>query len=202
MSLIFNPAFISRRLPHVKTPTTWNPSDKASGVTLSNGNLTAATPGSGGSGVRSAVGVSSGKWYWEYLINSAGTGNATIVGVADATMNIAGGDLVGFSASSYGYRGSNGQKYNNSVGGTYGSTFTTLDVVSVLLDMDATSKTLRFWMNGVDQGLAFGSVGSGPFYASIGDISSTAAVQITANFGQSPFVYQRPWDYWGGLGAV
>jgi hypothetical protein len=52
MSFLFKPGWASRRLPIVSQPTTWNPSDKASGVTLSNGNLTAQTPNAGGSGVR------------------------------------------------------------------------------------------------------------------------------------------------------
>jgi hypothetical protein len=199
VSLIFNPAFISRRLPIVKTPTTWNPSDKASGVTLSNGNLTAQTPTSGGSGVRSVASVSSGKWYWEMAIDNAGSGNVTMVGIATSAMPIASG-IPGFSADSYGYRGGNGQKYTNSSGVAYGAATATGDVVSVLLDMD--NNQIEFWKNGASQGVAFTGLGAGPFFPSVGDVSSSVGATFTANFGQSPFVYDRPWDYFGGLGAV
>lgn len=49
--------------------TTWNPNDAASGITLSNSNLTFAVSASGNM-VRATSAKSSGKWYWETKIPS------------------------------------------------------------------------------------------------------------------------------------
>src|SRR5665648_273341 len=50
----------------VVNPVTWNPLDKGSNVTLSNGNLTLfASLGWNNGNVRATKGISSGKWYWE-----------------------------------------------------------------------------------------------------------------------------------------
>lgn len=51
---------------------TWNPNDKDSAITLSNGNATASTTG-GDAGVRGTISHASGKWYIEYN-NIAHTG--------------------------------------------------------------------------------------------------------------------------------
>ena len=199
MSLIFNPAFISRRLPHVKTPTTWNPSDKASGVTLSNGNLTAATPNAGGSAVRTVVSAASHKHYFEITVDAVTAAGVALVGVATSGLNIS-TDAPGYEANGYSYR-ANGAKINNSVNTAgYGATYGAGDVISVLLDQ--VNNTIEFWKNGASQGIAYSSIAAGPFFAAIGDNSSGANCTFTANFGQSPFVYERPWDYWGGLGTI
>lgn len=52
---------------------TWNPADKGGGVILLNGNRSVSlstTPTDGGS-VRSTIGKSSGKWYWEVTVTSS-----------------------------------------------------------------------------------------------------------------------------------
>lgn len=51
--------------------TTWNPSDKSSGITLSNGNLT-ATSGSGIADVRATTSKSTGKFCWEATASTVG----------------------------------------------------------------------------------------------------------------------------------
>ena len=52
------------------TYATWNPSDKGTNITLSNGNLTVAKGNAGWESVRATIGVSSGKWYWEVTANT------------------------------------------------------------------------------------------------------------------------------------
>ena len=64
------PALFPVRGPSVGI--TWNPSDKTNTVTLSNGNLTATTPG----GVRATTPRTTGKYYLEYLIVNLGGNNS------------------------------------------------------------------------------------------------------------------------------
>jgi len=60
---------------------TWNPADKLS-VVLSNGNLTYANSGSTNQGVRSTIGKSSGKLYFEITNVSTASRNDTGFGIA------------------------------------------------------------------------------------------------------------------------
>jgi hypothetical protein len=62
-------------------PTTWNPSDKTAGTTLSNGDLTVVFTATG-NGVRSIYSASAGKFYWEATFNS---GSAPGIGFANAS---------------------------------------------------------------------------------------------------------------------
>lgn len=63
---------------------TWNPSDKDTDITLSNSDRDAASSGAGS--VRSLLGRSSGKYYWEVLIQT-GVGNLYI-GFANSSYSI------------------------------------------------------------------------------------------------------------------
>lgn len=179
----------------VTTPTTWNPSDKNASITLSNGNLTAACSSGGSGGVRSVVGVSSGKWYWELTVN--GSNAREIVGSADSAYPLA--NVLGNSSNSYGYFAADGNKRNNSVSSAYGATFGINDVISVLLDMDVGS--IIFWKNGTSQGTAY-TIVSGTQYAAFSGATASFPEQVTANFGASAFVYTPPEGYYYGLGGI
>lgn len=50
------------------TYATWNPADKSADITLSLGNLKATQTTSSWDSVRSTIGKTSGKWYWEYTM--------------------------------------------------------------------------------------------------------------------------------------
>lgn len=167
------------------TPTTWNSADKDPAITLSNGNRTAASTNAGIGGVRSVFSVSSGKWYWEYTVNTANA--REIVGVANAAW--ATSTLLGNSTWSYGFFAFDGKKRNGAVATAYGSAFGNTSVISVLLDMDA--GTLTFWVNGVTQGQAFSGL-VGPMFAAFSGGSGSFTEQVTANFGGSAFVYVAP----------
>jgi hypothetical protein len=73
------------------TPTTlslgtWNPSDKSSNITLTNGNLTAAASTTTSSAVRCTTSATTGKYYFE--VTAAGTIAASGVGIATAAANL------------------------------------------------------------------------------------------------------------------
>ena len=158
----------------------------ANGSTLSNGNLDVTTSTIVGGGRFSGTfAMRSGKWYWE--VTPTAVGSQLIVGIASSSETVA--TEPGFTALSYSYFSTNGQKYNSSIGSSYGSTYTTGDVIGVALDMDA--GTIVFYKNGVSQGTAFSSL-SGEFVPAFSPSSSTAGTTVNVNFGQRPFAYTAP----------
>jgi hypothetical protein len=169
---------------------TWNPLAKGSDCTLSNGNLdvTWGTAGSSTQGT-ATIGFSNGKWYWETTItaSSASPTNA-VLGIT--TRVFGDSEYPGYSATSWGYRGSDGQKWNNVSGSSYGSSYTIGDVIGVLFDAD--NGTLTFYKNGISQGQAFSGLTSGPYFPAIGDQSSSQTFSAATNFGQKPFKFPPP----------
>lgn len=72
--------------------TTWNPADKASNITLSNGNLTVGATSTIAGAVRSTVGKTSGKFYFEIRWTTAtGGAGGDGFGIATAAALITGG---------------------------------------------------------------------------------------------------------------
>lgn len=69
------------------TNTTWSPTDKSSGFSLSNGNLTATNVNNAICGIRAAHGATSGKYYWEVACPTLTYGNSG-VGVCKLTWNL------------------------------------------------------------------------------------------------------------------
>lgn len=167
------------------TPTTWNPSDKDGSVTLSNGNRTSVS--SGGGSVRSVLGVSSGKHYFEYTIS---TGGGQMVGVATPSADVS--TWPGSDAFGWAYEKASGAIYNSSsavqtvaAGGT-----------NIGIMLDATAKTLQFRRQGVAVGSVITLTGS-VFHAIAGYYDT-----CVANFGATSFAYPVPDGYTAGLGAL
>ena len=163
-----------------------NPLYAYSSLTLSGANLNIASSANYRSGMAS-FGVSSGKWYWEYVVTAVG--NDTILGISsNPSVTIA--SYPGNDALSWGYEAQVGNKYNNGSFSAYGATYTTNDVIGIAFDADAGS--LTFYKNGVSQGVAYSGLASGIYYAAFGlGTSSTGS----ANFGQRPFAYTPPTGY-------
>lgn len=171
------------------TYATWNPSDKGSGCTLSNGNLTVSASGYSNSGVRATIGKSTGKWYWELTVVS---GSYNLASVGPNTWSLAASAMSGC----WGYLQATGDAYNNSNGGvTYGATWTTAgDVIGVALDM--TNGTVTMYKNGSSQGTMASGL-SGTFYPTWS--TGNNAASLTANFGASAFAYSVPSGYNSGV---
>ena len=167
-------------------PTTWNPADKAAGVVLTGGNLTASC-GTGES-VRSTFGATAGKYYWELTYPSGVSG--IMAGVATSASNL--NSWPGSDAEAWAAESTSGNIYTNSgitASSSVGAPTTTLSVL-----LDATAKTLKFWADGVDFGVTITLTGS-QFYAVTG-YSGT----ITANFGATAFNHTPPVGYEAGFG--
>ena len=117
--------------------------------TLSQGNLTLAASGNW----RSSIGtfaLTKGKWYWES--KGAGSGGTILNGIASTAVIEAGGtssglnnnSTIGVNLPSYAYHGSSGGMYYSNTsgngqgqaGGSWGSTYTSADLISIYLDLD------------------------------------------------------------------
>ena len=153
-------------------------------ITLSNGNLdftSAASSGQYGTRV-STIGVTSGKWYAEFTVGAVG--NGIFIGITrdpDGDTN-----FIGAHATSFGYL-SNGQKYNNNSGSSYGASYTANDVIGVALDLD--NDTITFYKNGSSQGTAYSSLAAGTYFFGISGAVNAAAV---GNWGQRAFANSAP----------
>lgn len=167
--------------------TTFDPALKNARITLSGGDLTAVSDGVGAWARVGATPLkSSGKWYYEVTISTGGGHPG--VGIGNASQSTV--DRIGIDANGYEYDGPSGEKLTGGVNTAYGATFTTGDIISILLDKDAGEIT--FWKNGVSQGLAYsGLTGNwAPSFEAYG-----AASTAVLNTGVSAFAYTPPVGY-------
>ena len=161
-----------------------NPLGAASGATLSNGNLQLQTPVSGGGESQSTIAIpSSGKWYWEYSI-VGGTASEAFCGVQKQNTS---------SAFYVRYYSGNGNKYIDGVASSYGTTYTTNDIIGVAVD--STAGTIVFYKNNTSQGSISYATSSGDYFAVIADGSPSTSTTFSVNFGQQPFSYTPPTGY-------
>ena len=178
---------------------TLNPQDLGSG-TLINGNLN-TYPLNAGYAVRGTNFVSSGKWYFEFVV-TAGTNMPTYamvgiqrdsgsVGSYSGTINIPDGyGLLLFGSTSYLYNGTTATAYN--IGATSFN-----DVIGVAFDLD--KGEIYFYRDGSLLG------GGAPAYSNItqGNYAPHVSNQTTSNndmecfvnFGQRPFAHTPPTGY-------
>tara|TARA_R100001086_G_scaffold127628_1_gene66037 strand:+ start:283 stop:1590 length:1308 start_codon:yes stop_codon:yes gene_type:complete len=167
---------------------TYNFLQKASNVTLSEGNLKAAIAGSGQS--RSTVGniaVSKGKWYWEVKYTTdvvsgfIGLVSADIAWNINATTYPSSGvtDNVGFNDG--------GTKYVNGSSSSYGSGFGNNDVIGVAANLD--DNEVIFYVNGTAQnsGTAISKTFSGDYLPVVQHQSSSGTSNFQINFGNPSF---------------
>lgn len=173
---------------------TFNPSDKNAHITLSGGNLIATDTADDWSGVRANMGVSSGKWYWEYTITLRS--NDYMLGIADSSQSLS-NDGTGGHAYSYYCAGTDHYKVHT--GNTaYGATYVTTDVIGVALDLDA--GTIEFFKNGSSQGVAFTGISAATYFPWFNSYQNLQSV--TANFGASAFAYTPPSGFNHGIYTV
>jgi len=122
------------------TAVTWNPSDKATEITLSGGNLIAGrTSATGWKSVRATLARSAGKYYCEAVVG--GTSGSAMIGLvlAGSTVN----DYPGSAANDTGYL-SNGDKYTAGIQtSAWGASYTTGDVIGIAYD----AGTGNFWFS-------------------------------------------------------
>jgi hypothetical protein len=171
---------------------TMNPLDNE-GLTLSDGNLNVTNMGSARQ-IHADIFVDSGKWYAEFTCKAAM--NDTLFGVA----NNNGTSFLGSDTNSWGVISINGNRIHdqNGSGGqsSYGSSFTTGDVISVALNMDSGK-----WY-AAKNGLYFDGgnpvTGANPAHSGLTGFltfavgSNDTGGDVSCNFGQKPFKFTPP----------
>ena len=156
--------------------------------------------------------MKSGKYYFEVLLRAGSSSVlSSLIGIApDSYQKLKQNNQSAWPGkdtdSGVGIDGS-GAKYVDGSSSTYGSSFTTNDIVGVAVDAD-TAK-VAFSKNGqfsdgngnYNQGANVASGGqvsidgTGPYFAVFADTSSSRNPQFSLNFGQRPFSYSIPSGY-------
>ena len=167
--------------------------------TFSTGNLTATAPNSGQYyPAFSSLGIETGKFYMEYKIGAAGSFHIGICSENDAnTVFPTTDNYMGESSKSVGISDGNGSYYISASATSYGSSYTSGDIIGLALDM--TNKKLYVSKNGTffnsaDPASETGGIDISGILSS-GDIAffahscygGTGTRAIEANFGNGRF---------------
>lgn len=173
---------------------TWDPSNKGSLITLTNGNLSVSqSAGNSFQGVKSTVGKSSGKWYFEVTGNgnvnsSVGLGNTS----SDVTNMVANNEWWQVNTN-------DGNFYDAGVMGSY-SVGVVLNGHVLMFAFDLGNGKLWIgkngtWANSGDPAAGTGNVAVLPantYYAFCSLATATLTTSFTANFGDSAFAHTKP----------
>jgi len=174
--------------------TIWSPKDKNASIALSNNNLTATATATAWKSVRANAGKSTGKFYFEYHIDSA-VNAYLIVGVGTLSASLA--NWVGSDNYGWGFHNSSPAviRYGGN-SSSYGSQYLAGDVVSVAIDLDA--HKIWFGINGVWQNSGNPETGVNPAFSNLsGEIYPMVSIysggnQITAHFATASLTYTPP----------
>ena len=166
---------------------------------LSNGNTTVVTVNAdpGYWGASSTLGASQGKWYWEVKPTNSTSGTPYLLGVSYQPEEMARNGATAssqYTASDY-MLYSNGNIYNNGTNISFGTSYTTNDIIGIALDLD--NSKLYFHKNGTYMNSGdptSGATGTGAFsitsgetyFAVISDLGGGVCT-YSANFGNGYF---------------
>ena len=177
---------------------TWNPLSNGLGGTIANGNLELSGVSALNSRINSTIGVSSGKYYFEVLLDTAG--NYSTVGIGQGSIT---DQYPGEDASSYAYDLENGNGISNDTDLTLGSDLVAGDIFMCAFDLD--NNKVFFGKNGTFFGSGNPATGANPAYTiSAGTYHVIARPNpsgygsggvLKANFGARSFAYSAPSGY-------
>lgn len=179
--------------------TTWNASDKAASVDLTNGNLTATKTGTDGqAAVRSSTGKTTGKWVYKVTINTFGAASEGGCGFANAAYVLS--SYLGASANDVSFNLDDNIWYNSGDRGTWtalpGADLTPPLSFFLAIDVDATDARVSF--NGTDWSAAIDVfdilVANNTVYAAVQLF--TVGDSVTADFAPSGWTLSG-YSNWG-----
>ena len=168
----------------------------ANAPVFSEGNTKVVTPSASGGyyGGSSTMGVTSGKWYFEFITDSDPSSVNSTFGMTynpgeDARNNWHAAQL---NDHCWAYNLGDGKIYYNNTAASYGDTLTTSDILGMAVDLDnhkiywAKNNT---WQNSGNP--ESGSTGTGAYsldtdktyFVTVGDVNSTPQATIQVNFG-------------------
>ena len=190
---------------------TWDPVRKGADVTLTNGNLTAAVtpPPSNVGTILSLHHQVANKFYIEVTVDNESGGR---VGLALNAVDLEQG--LGETADGFALNIIDGKTFTNGVGTAYGIAASFGARIGMAIDLDANAVWYSIngvWQNGatsaeVENGdttnAAFVGALTGLVHVAVGDAATDAAMQLTANFGSTPFFTKVPAGFTAGWGAA
>lgn len=184
--------------------TTWNPSDKNAGITLSNGDLTATATSASSKVVRSVASHSSGKYFCSFHLDGPDSAAFRVaVGVADSTQSLS-GDLGLSGVHSAGVYDVDGVLYQS--GGNSAVFTSTNPIIGDIVDMALDIDNLKIWFrrnggNWNNNGSADPATNVGgatifaistPMFVAGELLNTSTTTALTANFGGSAYTYAAP----------
>jgi hypothetical protein len=172
---------------------TLNPLDKGSSITFSNGNL-ALTSTASWNTARATIGLTSGKWYFEYTLSGP---SYTEVGIGRSTVSLT--TYADGSSNAWVYYSNNGNTYNGGSGTATGATYTTGDVIGVAFDLDSGKiwwAKNGTWLNsgnpGAGTNAVYTNLTSGDTFFPLISVDGTNGTSSgDVNFGQRAFAYSN-----------
>jgi hypothetical protein len=160
-----------------------NPLDwQTASFPITNGNLTWTSTTTAIGSSRGTTGMTTGKWYWEVLATSVGSGSCGVGIAKDNSANFGSGQAL--------YTSNTGNKYIDGTTTAYGATWATNNVIGVAYDADAGQIT--FYKDNTSQGAITLSGYAGVNVCPVVSDASSLAFTLNANFGQRPFAYTPP----------
>ena len=167
--------------------------------TISDGNLTLSLSSgtSEWTNTGCTMSIGSGKYYWEIIWTSIGSGSVARAGVADSgdyefNRNTAGSGLpwLGSGTGTSWSCDVRGYVYNGGTETTgYTDAFVVGDAMGILLDLD--NNTISYMRNGVSGGVAHSNV-TPDFVTPAFSLHGGTTNSFDVNFGQKPFKYAPP----------
>jgi len=159
------------------TPTknwpTWNPLDKNTAITLSDGNLFASSSTTD-DGLRANIAIPhTGKWYWE-VTPTVKPNNSMNIGIAKQEASLTTDNIAG-----------------QPVTRLAGSNYTQGQVVSVAVDADSQSVEFRV-NNSVVSATSTTTFNAGDDFYPYANMATSSAMTLKINFGQLGFTYDPP----------
>ena len=145
---------------------------------------------------RSTISVTSGKWYAEFTKLTSGDSDHIGVVRQDSLISES-----GWTTGTHVWWRNDGVNWYNGTSTSGSATFSTNDVISVLLDCD--NKTITMWKNGVVSSFYNNKTFPPQFYYADGTVRPlniatrpNPGCATHANFGQRPFAYTAPNGYY------
>ncbi len=169
-----------------------NSPDSSGNLTTGYGNLKFHSSDTNRVCFRGSIGVTSGKWYFEYTDAASSSGS---VGVATAgATSIVSNGMVGNSSSGWAVNNDGAKENGNSeTAGYMSGGYTTNDVIGVALNMD--DGEITFYKNGSSSGVAFTNLADkGAVFPAVCTGSHSGTFD-TLNFGQMDFEHTAPSGY-------
>ena len=182
----FNVSGLAATDQMIDTPTnnfaTWNPlyidDDANRNVTWTEGNTKWSTSGSGGdSGGQGTFGVSSGKWYWEYYVNTISSDNGYF-GATEVNNDGGGGNNFYFTTNTGSLRSTGETDQTGLTAASAG------DILSIAIDLDASPPQGSMYLNNSQLGSTMDIVAGVTWSPFVYNANTSVTKTVTINCGQ------------------